>query len=1564
MATNNRTLSMLNIVNLRSSIDKLMVSESASIAITTLCKDYKAKLDEGAHDEELCESFAIELEKVANTETAKSVLKSLTESIEANKQNIELAKSVYKLYSGSTKYVAPVLESAVVNYMINKNAETRSDLLVSASLFENNKAVKEIVEAVNYEAFVEKEGRSLVNAELKDGSAVNEEAKEKVYTQAEVDAIIAGAKNESVATKKTVGNIENHINLHGVITRILESNGNNEKLRIFCNKYIQAMNEGKKDELLYESFISGLSNWNYLSAVDTELSALKDRVSKYKQDVDIKKILETMSETDSYFIVPLIEDVIVEYLENKSMTTRRLAIQRLESFEYDNFVRDIINIIQGDRSVKNSVYLGESVETPNDYVRTEEVYSPIEYINENETVFNVNGFYYKRSGNNVSKLGKNDVAALSESFKSLCALVNSSSVKISGATNTISVYNNDNVAKINESEINVDGKKVSEKELVKLVETAKYMGNNELAGFYTAVKILNENFDSIASVDFVKHLVANDGSGRSVDVFKIGNSISVHTVNESIKHYTYYKNVNPIQCQKYINEHMGIKVSNIFEDVLPEQENVKKGIDEKKAEYEAFIQSLEEKKETLLKMKEEGDADTKDIDDAIAMIDKELDDTKSDYKKYQDDAEKYLNGDDKDKEDSLDGEAPKDDDVDKDDKDGGDGEEPKDGEGDDDSKADAGEEGGDDKPAESPEDMEQPIGDVTMGGAPSEEPEPDEFADVPEFDADFDIAIDATDTPAEGEGAPAVEAPATEEGENSYKVVRVSYNKNVKTGEVSNKGEVVIIIPSVDADGNVHDDMRKVTFYLDSERTPVINNEYMPLDMYMAIKSAIEACSDTETVPTENPEGPTDGGSTPVPPVTPEPSQDGGEPVPPVESTPASPAAPAAQAPVAEPVTPEPPKEASAEAPTAETEAPVPPVEQETPAEVEKKDDEVTYPVTVDVLPNEIEPIDVKDFEESLDTMKIEHCASEANDGAVVMKLGNKAQVYKLKDYFKDWLNYSEDEFKAFFPELANCFNKKDTYPVAATNEGVSVKKVSKAADGKSFNIGLPMTKELCEAVGMKYDEKANFVTLIAENAQEARTIYNRLYEYSEKKGDATEQDVKDILERYEPVYGTPKSYKLTVPYNGFLESKLAGNGIEVSVVNENMTAEIKKDGFNKAKKILESFYGDAAPVEARDFYQFLNEAVTITVKDDSTGKTVTINTDELNGKTEGAASDVESPDFDKSFDNTTTFKYEDSMVFKDGEDSADEDKDKEKKEGEDKEDDKSKNEGEDGVALNTEGSDSEGEGEDKEKDKEGEGESSEEGEKSEDGEKPKKKFKFKASKKSNESVEEGAAQHLNESANATVLDMVDTPDGKGQIICELADGTVIVNVMGHTFPYSKNQVKLLKEKSDTVQFPWKIDPVTLKAIFESYVNCGMFMNDIQLTPGDCKVKLLEYNKANDDQEIELVIEGERTKALKKYIRITENLKETFDLANYGEGKLSFINESGMQTKDVLINLNDYRTYKSLNQEAYPVRIIMQEGEEAHMSYVNGTNVVLNESGDVYEPEYAASLMEAMKIVK
>ena len=1457
----NKTLSMVNIVSLKKTIESLMVTESESIAVITLCKEFLGKLNEGVSETVLCESFIVELSKVAHTTETKDVVSKLTESVRINETNIKLANSVEALKNGPCMFVAPMIESAVVDYITNKNSETRDNLRVSVSLFENEANVINILETLNYETYQEKNGVKLNNATLKESV----KPVERVYTQEEVDAIIESKSVETVTepVKKSYKDIRTNIGLDGSIKKIITECKNNEKLKVFCAQFINALNEGRSEESICEAFISGIGNWNYLSAVDTELSALSDRVKKYKQEIDFKKIMETMLQTSSYYIVPLIEDCIVEYVDNKNMQTRGAMLQRLYSFEYDPFVRDIITLVTRDLSIDNTVNLGESLAET--FTTTEYIYSPIQYIKENECVFNVKGSYFVRKGNSISKLSKKAVAELSESFKALCNVVNSGNVVFSIIDDSATVYDGYNMAIITESEITINNKKVVVSDIDNLYESAVMMNSDE-KNFYGLVKIINENYNEIAYIDFVKRVSSKDGSGKAVDVFKIKNNIFVNTVNENLGLSTFYRNVNPIQCRNYINEHMEINVAPLFEDVLPEQEKVKSDIEAKGKEFDNYKQELKEKRESLLSMKTE--ANSKDIDDAIAMIDKEIEDVENDQEKYQQEVDKFLNGDAKDKEDSLDDEVPTDD-ADKDnDSDDIENREPN----------------------ETPAEMEVPIEQSTIDSM--DMPFDDtEFADVAYFDSDFD--------------APAIDS----KGDNSFDVVKVSYNRNIKTGEYTGKGEVLVVIPSVDANGDVHNETRKVAFYIDStsdDKKVVINNDYMPLDMYLAIQDAIENCPETDTINLTSPLNTTVDASTDTMDVD-------------IDDVDVD-------------VVSDDKSDNEIEDVNVDT------VKVETPAETQTKTSATKYPISVGLYPDEIAPIDMKDFEKSLDDMGIKHSESEAADGEVIMEIANKSQAYALKKYFKEWKEYDDDKFGRFFPEMKDCFRN--------INEGVSINRVKAITESRNpFSVTLPANETYYKMFGIESNSACDYLHLIAESEDEAYKMYERLYVYARKNNYDVEQDVLDILERYETKYfdavNESVTYLLNLPYNGFLLEKLSCKGFDVNGNGQDMSVEIFKDDYTKIKKILESFYeSNEIPNTVSEFLKntSLNEAVTITIRDDKSGKTVEINTDDaLEGKIGDNGVTDESADFSSSFDNVT-FKPEDTLAFNDDKEEDDDDD----------EDDKKDNE-----QLDTK-DDQESDGEDVTEDEKDSDDKHEESAT----DKPKKKFKFK-SKKKNESIEYDANIKLNENSLASVLDFVKVKSNnkKGQIVGQLADDNVIVNVDGHTMVLSTNEVELLNPKCDTLPPHMKFDPVTLKGIFESYIGCGLFINNMRITPNDCQVKIQEYYSTPENKEVELVIEGVKTPALKKYIQLTENINDVIDIANYEPGKMNINNES----VNVLIHKGDYMNYKNVNESYGAVKtLVFDNNGETSMILAPGNSLRLSKNDDVYIPEYIQSLNVAV----
>lgn len=586
-----------------------------------------------------------------------------------------------------------------------------------------------------------------------------------------------------------LSSIDNGIKLVESIDNILAKEGSNNQLVSFVTQYKNAIADGCREEMLYETFTQGLGQFGYLRAVDTELSALKERIGKAKQNIDLTKILEIMNNTTSYYIVPLIESDIVDYMKEKTPNKRVLLIHHLNTFQHDPYVRQIINCVNLDNELPG-LMVSESLEYgANTKAHTEKVYSPVQYIRENECVFNVNNTFYIKKGNHVSKLAKDNIGSLNESFVALCQLVNDPRVEITD--DFIMLYHKNNVVKINESEAIINGAAPESKESLRRLNEMYVKYDNYDTELYVMSSLLLENFNKIAEVPFVKHISLNESEDLSLDLFKIKNNIFITTHNNVLRQHTFYRNVNPIQCANIINEHLNIEAEALFEDLMPNQDKIKKGLKETKEAYEERIKALKEKKEELESVMSEAD-DEESIKAALADIDSDIKDTEKEYKEWQEQADKFSNGDEADSEtDSLSDKYKEDD-----------------------------EEG-----------SKEDIISIEKDDAGSEEDNLEEpLSDTPEFEE-------------EPIAEPAPEAAQQEqslESNERFQIVRVDFAKNLKTGEQSNTGNVIVIVPMVDSDGNLVSETQTIQFYVDNEGKIILNNTGMTAELYTSILNAIE----------------------------------------------------------------------------------------------------------------------------------------------------------------------------------------------------------------------------------------------------------------------------------------------------------------------------------------------------------------------------------------------------------------------------------------------------------------------------------------------------------------------------------------------------------------------------------------------------------------------------------------------------------------------------------------------------------------------------------------------------
>lgn len=1028
-------------------------------------------------------------------------------------------------------------------------------------------------------------------------------------------------------TRISFNDIEDKILLRSSINNILKES-KNDNLNMFLNNILNDLASGKTESMLYEAFISGASNWNYLNAVDTELSAISSRIDKYKQDIDLSKIVNTMKNTTSAYIVPLIEECVLDYINDKTSNNRVILTDRLMAFHYDPFVKDILNVLHYDRSISESFNYNSQVENN---VTIEKVYSPVYSVSESESIFNINGTFYTKKGNNISRITKSEAKKLDESFINLCNIINSDNVRINENEDLELSYNGKR-AIISESCVYIDNNKMTNDQINE-AKSISFVTNDGYVNFYNVVQYLVENYNSIAHIDFAKHVKSNKND-NTFDFFKLKESYYL-TTHDSIGHHTFYRNINPIQTVHIINEHMDMNVSNLFEELQPDQKKIQHEIDETRKSYEDYINELEERKAKLESCKEDASSeDAGDIEEALKIVEDELEKVKNDYKEYQKTSDDFLTG----------GEGEDDSDIPSDD---------------DNDNTDDFSDDSNDELDNSSSDVETPILSVTgdMNGD-----------NIVDYDPYFD------ETPAQ-------------EVEDVYapKVVKVSYQSNIKTGQVTNSGEVHILIPSVNSNGDVTNELQRITFSLDGERNPIINNEYMPVAIYNIIKDAIEAEPMTAEVDVEavmdepvNIDASVDNQLNYA-----APEQTGEEnPIDSIYGT----------------------EDIVTDNPEAEP-------------------NDVRDLINADEVPND--NIEDEDIVEPTATTDEEPMDLEAN-----------TKVSSLISF-----NISEDDLLSedISPEKLHRYLMKQGI-ISSLENGV-------------LNISIRNSEE-CDKL------ERYFVDFMGWPRDEFYTYCSELKMY----------------ESYKPS-------KVVVKYSSKLENILENN---------NLSYKISKRG----DKMM--------------IMNAINEGVLITVTDDKTGKTIKINTDELNDNTEAE-------DHEENTQDDVTFDDSENANTADSDDNASDDN------ASDNNSDDDKNES------------------------------------TENRPEAKKKFTFRIKKqKTDESL--GITEYENKLNEAhetpEVMDTVKYKGKTGHVISKLSNGEIIVEVGGHTEMIRPSQIKIVNT-----------DFVKADDLNES-VKCGIFMNGYCITPDNCVTDVAKYNKATDDEMVTLVIEGVAQEIAKKYTKI------------------------------------------------------------------------------------------------
>ena len=431
------------------------------------------------------------------------------------------------------------------------------------------------------------------------------------------------------------------INLSEHINNIRHSDASsNQRLMEVINLYSNAINQGAYEERLYETFLQNVSKFNYLLPVSKAMKSITEKVDSKREEITLTKILEEMKDDHSSFIyVDLIQEDVARYVKEPNAINRVQLRNALMPYASDPYINEMFNVIYSDNSrranelTEKALNIKDQINIIRENASVSNIYTPVQYVKENEAIFNVNGQFYVKKGNNIAVLEDKLVDQLDERFVELCRLVNDPHVEIN--EDHIILHSNNKYATIFEGYVDIYGHKESKETLRNLREMCMKYDDYD-TNFYIMCSCLLENFNNIAKIDWAKHVTLNENNNINADLFKLDQNIFIATHNDAIGQHTFYRNVNPIFCKNKLNEHMGINVSSLFSDLLPSQDKIILKLNETKNQYEDSIEKYDDMIEKLNKALESASDENKEkLEKAIADAEEKLDDIKAEYKEWQ-----------------------------------------------------------------------------------------------------------------------------------------------------------------------------------------------------------------------------------------------------------------------------------------------------------------------------------------------------------------------------------------------------------------------------------------------------------------------------------------------------------------------------------------------------------------------------------------------------------------------------------------------------------------------------------------------------------------------------------------------------------------------------------------------------------------------------------------------------------------------------------------------------------------------------------------------------------------
>jgi hypothetical protein len=333
----------------------------------------------------------------------------------------------------------------------------------------------------------------------------------------------------------------------------------------------QLVREQQEEYTLAEEFLNTFKDFVWDSNISTVLENVRKNIAPVKEEVLTARAIKEFSQNKGNFMFEKIVEKLENHFENPTEASRAFLVEELSKFTFNPTAKRLLEQLRKIQVESGKVQM--VAENANCEIHS--IYSPIINESGNEH-FYVKGTFFKKKGDFIERVAKENASQLSESFRNLCSIFDQNYFSIK--ENKAIFYVGRNKVEILESDkegvpaqVFFNSKPIAVNELAKnLVSTG--MLRLEEANTANQIQKFAENIGNVYNLDFAKVIVSRVNENCYATLMKSGDNICVQKVNPLMGVDDFYTGLNATQARNIILEYLGYDIKESMEEYLEKEE--------------------------------------------------------------------------------------------------------------------------------------------------------------------------------------------------------------------------------------------------------------------------------------------------------------------------------------------------------------------------------------------------------------------------------------------------------------------------------------------------------------------------------------------------------------------------------------------------------------------------------------------------------------------------------------------------------------------------------------------------------------------------------------------------------------------------------------------------------------------------------------------------------------------------------------------------------------------------------------------------------------------------------